>query len=78
MQIRIKELTECESSTKTLVDGTQKSIEKILFLAEGLENKMIAKTWAKTKIFAKTFAKTKTFHEIFRENKNFSRKTIRD
>jgi hypothetical protein len=28
----------------TLVDGTQKSIEKILFLAEGFENKIIAKT----------------------------------
>jgi hypothetical protein len=71
MRIRIQEPTECVSSTKTLVDGTQKSIENILFLAEGFENKMIAKTWAKKKIFATTFRKTKTFFYIFRENKTF-------
>jgi hypothetical protein len=62
------------SSTKTLVDGTKKSIEKIWFFAEGIENKMIAKTWAKAKICAKTFAKIKTFCEIFCENKNFLQK----
>jgi hypothetical protein len=69
MRIRIQELTECVSSTKTLDDGIQKSIEKILFYTEGFKNKIIAKTCAKTKIFAKTklfikfFAKTKTFCE---------------
>jgi hypothetical protein len=57
--------TECVSSTKTLVDDTQKSIKQILFLAEGFNNKMIAKTWAKTKNFAK-------FCKNFCKNKNFS------
>jgi hypothetical protein len=68
MRIRTQELTECVSSTKTLVDGTQKSIEKILFFKEGL-----AKTLQKRK-----FSQKRKLREIFREKpsgiKNFSLK----
>jgi hypothetical protein len=64
----------CENFAKIFFRFLQKSSLKaakmfvfaILFLAEGIENKMIPKTWAKTKICTKTFAKTKTFCEIFR------------
>jgi hypothetical protein len=61
MRIRIQELTECVSSTKTLVDGTLKSIEKNFVFGGRLREQNDNKNIGQNKNFRKNFRKNENF-----------------